>query len=181
MRMLTYEGHNQNGAKLTGSGGPCVRKVPLDFEGAYGAHPNQLHKHSPPLLSKTNEPSVFQHQLSSNTYGCNNDLKNETQARKNQLMTLEYSLLPQSCNDSILKPTNTDARPLRTGDLRSSAGCTTATGADAVNAGSGVYRNNLSLAPSKQCRDAVSDNKVYEKEALKPAPYWSTATNVRMA
>lgn len=188
MRMLTYDGSNQNVAKLTGSssGGPCGRKVPLDFEGAYAAHPNQLmHKHSPPLLSKIGEPSAFQHQLSSSNYGCHNDLKNETQARKNQLMTLEYSLLPQSCNDPSLKPTNTDARSslMRTGGLlrSSGGGSVMPTGADVVNGGSGVYRNNLSLAPSKQCRDAVSDNKVYEKEALNAAPYWSTATNVRMA
>lgn len=197
MRMLTYDGNNQNVTKLTGGGGgggssgggACVRKVPLDFDGAYGAHPNQLlmHKHSPPLLTKTGEPSsAFQHQFSSGNYGCHNDLKNETQARKNQLMTLEYSLLPQSCNDPSLKPTNTDARSLRAASgLRNSGDCSMPmSGTDAVNGGiGGVYRNNLSLAPSKQCRrDGVSDNKVYEKEALNAAPYWSTpATTVRMA
>lgn len=157
-------------SKLGGSGS-STRKIPLDYE-AYGAATtahNHLHHHhlqhlkqSPPLLVKPND-----YPYNSNSYSCHNDLKNENQAKKNQLMTLEYSLLPQSCNDPSLKPTNIDL----------SSGQRIGTGHDATGPNS-MYRNvNLSLNSATKGKDSSSDSKVYEKEALHPSTYWNTTPN----
>lgn len=122
--------------KLNSCGGN--RKPPVDYE-AYGAHEQNI-KESPLL-----KHSIYGDGASI----CHNDLKNENLAKKNQLMSLEYSLLPQSCHDPSHKPTNTEV----------GSAC--------------LYRNiNLSLNPTAKSRD-LNDKKVYEKEVLSPASYWT--------
>lgn len=171
VRMLKNDGSLDSPSKLSGSGS-STRKIPLDYE-AYGAAHNQLHHHNhhmqqhlkqSPLLMKPTVSNGADHPYATNHYtSCHNDLKNENQAKKNQLMTLEYSLLPQSCNDPNLKPTNTD---LGTGQLISSTGS------------NNLYRNvNISLNSSTRSKDGSgSDSKIYEKEALHPSTYWNTTT-----
>ncbi|KAJ6646616.1 BMP and activin membrane-bound inhibitor like [Pseudolycoriella hygida] len=125
--------------KLNGSGYSGNRKPPVDYE-AYGAHEQNI-KVSPLLKHSIygDGPTICH----------NNDLKNETLAKKNQLMSLEYSLLPQSCHDPSNKPTNTEV----------GSAC--------------PYRNiNLSLNQTAKSRD-MNDKKVYEKEVLNPASYWT--------
>lgn len=136
IRILKNEGIDS--PKLGGSScGGGNRKPPVDFE-AYGAH--ETVKESPLL-----KHSIY----GDGTSICHNDLKNENLAKKNQLMSLEYSLLPQSCHDPSNKPTNTEV----------GSAC--------------LYRNiNLSLNSAAKSRE-MNDKKVYEKEVLSPASYWS--------
>lgn len=80
-------------------------------------------------------------------------------------MTLEYSLLPQSCSDPLVKPTNTGIGS----GAESNGDCG---GSDTNN----LYRNvNLSLNSSNRSKDSYNDNKVYEKEVLHPQTYWNSA------
>lgn len=161
IRMLKSDGIDSpsklsiDGTSSTGGGGNGSRKSTLDYEAAYGAaaaaHHTQNLKQFPLLLNKQQHQS---NELFNNQNMCHNDLKNECLAKKNQLMTLEYTLLPQSCSDN--KQTNTDA----------GAGTTTS-----------HYRNiNLSLNETGRSKD-VYDNKIYEKEILNPAPYWAGNNN----
>ncbi|KAG4070101.1 hypothetical protein HA402_013344 [Bradysia odoriphaga] len=136
IRILKNEGIDS--PKLSGSSCSGNRKPPVDYE-AYGAHEQNI-KESPLL-----KHSIY----GDGTTICHNDLKNENLAKKNQLMSLEYSLLPQSCHDPSNKPTNTEV----------GSAC--------------LYRNiNLSLSPTAKSRD-MNDKKVYEKEVLSPASYWA--------
>lgn len=126
------------------------RKSTLDFE-AYGAAQTQNIKHLP-LLKQPH--SAGANEFFNNQNICHNDLKNECLAKKNQLMTLEYTLLAQSCNDPNNKPTNTE-----------------------IGGTTSLYRNvNLSSNETGRSKD-VCDNKVYEKEILNPAPYWAGAAS----
>lgn len=86
-------------------------------------------------------------------------------------MTLEYSLLPQSCSDAVVKPTNTGI------------GCGAASGGtDGDALANNLYRNvNLSLNSSNRSKDSYNDNKVYEKEVLHPQTYWNSAATVVVA
>lgn len=125
---------------VVGSGGngtvSGTRNVVMEEFGAHSQNLKQL-----PLLQR-NSVEYFNNQNVTHS-----ELKNECLAKKNQLMTLEYSLLPQSCHDS--KQTNTDS------------GCAS------------LYRNvNLSISPSSRDRN-YCDSKVYEKEVLNPTPYWA--------
>lgn len=135
IRILKNEGIDS--PKLGGTSCSGNRKPPTDYE-TYGAHEQNI-KESP----------LLKHNIHGNTTICHNDLKNENLAKKNQLMSLEYSLLPQSCNDPTNKPTNTEI------------------------GSASLYRNiNLSLNPSAKSRE-MNDKKIYEKEVLNPASYWT--------
>lgn len=137
IRILKNEGIDS--PKLNGSSCSSNRKPPVDYE-AYGAHEQNV-KESPLL-----KHSIYG---DGTTMICHNDLKNENLAKKNQLMTLEYSLLRDSCHDPSNKPTNTEV----------GSAC--------------LYKNiNLSLNPTAKSRE-MNDKKVYEKEVLNPASYWS--------
>lgn len=151
--------------------GSCsnTRKFPLDFD-AYGASSaaasHQLHNdHSKelPLLFK----GSGDHYAHYEPHCHHNDLKNETQAKKNQLMTLEYSLLSQN-DTAVIKPSNTELSQA---------------GAEGVAAIDLLYKNvNLSLNSSGGGGGGLggagaSDNKVYEKEVLHPQTYWNTIPN----
>lgn len=120
-------------SKLGGSPGcSSSRKIALDFEANL--------KNSPLLKSHHNQtnPSIFMNPES--------DKKNETQAKLNQIMSIQYSLLPQSCHDPLHKPNNTDS------------------GEGVCN--NNIYRNvNLSLVPSNRSYKDASE-KIYEKDVL---------------
>lgn len=170
IRILKNDGIDSP-SKLGNGTGCSTRKFPIDYE-AYGASTahNQHLKQSPPLLINKNcilpaAGEAGSHHYTSTHYSCHNDLKNETQAKKNQLMTLEYSLLPQSCSDPVVKPTNTGI---------GSGATTSGDCSDAL--ANNLYRNvNLSLNSSNRSKDGYSDNKVYEKEVLHPQTYWNSA------
>lgn len=135
-------------SKLSAAGS---RKSTLDYE-AYGAAQTQTIKHLP--LLKQQHLAGGGNEFFNNQNICHNDLKNECLAKKNQLMTLEYTLLAQSCNDASNKPTNTE-----------------------IGGTTSLYRNvNLSSNETGRSKD-VCDSKVYEKEILNPAPYWAGASN----
>lgn len=120
-------------SKLGGGSPGCSsssRKIALDFEANL--------KNSPLLKSHHNQtnPSICMNPES--------DKKNETQAKLNQIMSIQYSLLPQSCHEH--KPNNTDS-------------------SDGV-CNNNIYRNvNLSLVPSNRSYKDASD-KIYEKDVL---------------
>lgn len=120
-------------SKLGGSPGcSSSRKIALDFEANL--------KNSPLLKSHHNQtnPLIFMNPES--------DKKNETQAKLNQIMSIQYSLLPQSCHDPLHKPNNTDS------------------GEGVCN--NNIYRNvNLSLVPSNRSYKDASE-KIYEKDVL---------------
>lgn len=173
IRILKNDGIDSP-SKLGNGTGCSTRKFPIDYEayGASTAHNQHLQnlKQSPPLLTNKNciaAGDAGGHHYTSTHYSCHNDLKNETQAKKNQLMTLEYSLLPQSCSDPVVKPTNT-------GIGSGAAASGDCGGGDSLS--NNLYRNvNLSLNSSNRSKDGYSDNKVYEKEVLHPQTYWNSA------
>lgn len=118
----------------------------------------QSHNAPPPTSTLPATTNLMGHNVITSSHNHHNlhhhyncDKKNETQAKINQLMHLEYSLLPQSYNtESSVKLSNTDI---------------------GNNIHSNVYRNvNLSLATNN--RD--TSDKIYEKEVLNPVTVnWS--------
>lgn len=169
VRMLKSDNNFDTSSKL-GSPGMGHRKVVLDYE---AKHAPLLKQHGSSTYSPagTNQ-HTFHQQINSSTQqqsssggsptsfsmgGNHNvttsshcDKKNETQAKINQLMHLEYSLLPQSYTDSTVKLSNTDV-----GNVNN------------------MYRNvNLSLTQNNRNRD--NSDKIYEKEVLNPVTVnWS--------
>uniref|UniRef100_A0A6B2E4K0 Putative activin a type ib receptor serine/threonine protein kinase n=1 Tax=Phlebotomus kandelakii TaxID=1109342 RepID=A0A6B2E4K0_9DIPT len=167
IRMLRSDGRGgDTTSKLgTGSGSPSCngRKIILDFGDAYnqvygGSSQQSNIKHVPLLKvddglppSYTIYPSPNHHQLQNfqqtTTKVCG-DSKNEAQAKKNQIKSLEYTLLPQSCHEGVQKPINTDV------------------------ATSPAYRD-VNLSPTLHGRvrpDIAMDNKTYEKDMLAAVP-----------
>ncbi|XP_059607741.1 uncharacterized protein LOC132255652 [Phlebotomus argentipes] len=151
VRMLRSDGrHLDTSLKLATGGSPgCSgRKIILDFGDAYnqvyGGSSQQnvkqaplLHDSLPP--SYTIYPPPHYHQL----LKVGGDSKNEAQAKKNQIKSLEYTLLPQSCHEAQQKPINTDV------------------------AANPAFRDvNLRPAPHGAHTDAAVDAKTYEKDAV---------------
>jgi hypothetical protein len=107
------------GGRLDGilvmSGGNSCRKIPLDFDQTY----NIAHKYQSncsPLLGGNVGvvDNLYYHQQPANNSSAtasqnnNSNRKNAELAKRNQLKSLEYNLLPQSCNDPNVKLTNTE-------------------------------------------------------------------------
>lgn len=181
IRILKNDNFNSSTSKLSKSSTGCctssansrsMHKTPIDYE-AYGAssaatigltptlNDTDLSCHSQnikPLLQKYQNQNEQIHCSKHGTV--NSDMKNENFAKKNQIMSLEYSLLPQSCNDPAIKPNNNDT---------------------VVN--NNLYRNiNLSYAPLQSNSKSVGsigfvDNKIYEKNVINSPSYWVVNTN----
>lgn len=165
IRMLRSDGHGMDSAsKLgTGSSPSCNgRKIILDFGDAYnqvygGSSQQSNIKHVPLLKmddglppSYTIYPPPNHHQLQNFQQNpkVSSDSKNEAQAKKNQIKSLEYTLLPQSCHEGHQKPINTDVVT------------------------SPAYRDvNLSPTPHGRTHPEIAmDNKTYEKDMLTAVP-----------
>uniref|UniRef100_A0A1B0CJA3 BMP and activin membrane-bound inhibitor C-terminal domain-containing protein n=3 Tax=Lutzomyia longipalpis TaxID=7200 RepID=A0A1B0CJA3_LUTLO len=165
IRMLRNDGRGGDTASKLGTGSSpnCAgRKVILDFGDAYNqvyggsSHGSNI-KHVPLLKvddglppSYTIYPPPNYHQLQNlqHTPKVSSDSKNEAQAKKNQIKSLEYTLLPQSCHEGQQKPINTEM---------------------GINP---AYRDvNLSSLPQgRACPEMAIDNKMYEKDMLTSVP-----------
>jgi hypothetical protein len=115
------------GGRLDGilvmSGSNSCRKIPLDYDQTYNiAHKYQTNC-SPLLGGDGVVDNLYYHQQPANNSAAathlsaaaaasqqnnNSNRKNAELAKRNQLKSLEYNLLPQSCNDPNVKLTNTE-------------------------------------------------------------------------
>ncbi|GAB0087820.1 Activin_recp domain-containing protein [Sergentomyia squamirostris] len=162
VRMLRSDTRNADSASKLGTCSPGFsgRKIILDFGDAYnqvysgnGSQQSNI-KHVPLLKVDDNLPPSYtiyppphHHQLQNYQQSLkpSGDSKNEAQAKKNQIKSLEYTLLPQSYHE---KSINTDV-------------------------GSNPGYRDINLSPTLQGRlqtDNSAENKTYEKDILAAVP-----------
>ena len=111
IRMLKTDNVDITSAKLHRSNSLSQVNVSGQADGHFSGNYNQYTKNSlepshSPLLTKENQIKNMTDCYAKANNSC--DKKNEALAKRNDLINLEYSLLPQSCNDPNVKLTNTE-------------------------------------------------------------------------